>query len=291
MKPLTKGDLARGLRRLGLRPGMGLMVHSSLKSFGRTAEGAKTVVEALMEAVTEDGTILLPSFNHGAAFEKDAPGYYSPLETRCTNGAIPDYFWRRPDVLRTLNPTHAYAAWGRNARPLLKDHHRTLTMGPDSPLGRLWRDGGYCLLIGIDYGSSTFKHVTETTNKVSCLGPRTEAYPVRLSDGREVRGRTWGWREKNCPISEPARYVQAEMASRGLEITGEVGPSPCRLYKLDDYYRALTELLARGVDGHPPCSRCSNRPRSSPWTVESDWDSGSNRPLPDSEAWTYEDGL
>lgn len=303
MRSLTRDELARDFRELGLRAGMGVMVHSSLRSLGRTREGPKTVVEALMEALTEDGTLLMPSFNHGAAFEPgvqsgtDGAGrklpasasHYSPLETGCTNGAVPDYFWRRPDVLRTLNPTHAFAGWGRKARRYLKDHHRTVTMGPESPLGRLGRDGGHCLFIGTGYGSNSFKHVVEMTGGAPCIGVRTESYPVRLPDGREVRGRTWGWREKGCPISDPQRYAPEEMGRRGLELSGCVGAASCTLYKLDDFHRVLTELLSRGVDGHPPCGACPIRPRKSPWTVESDWDRETDRLMPDSEAWSYAD--
>lgn len=291
MRSLTREDLAGGFRELGLRAGMGVMVHSSLKSLGpgMVHEGPKTVVEALMEAVTKEGTLLMPSFNHGAAFERGAAGYYSPIGTGCTNGAVPDYFWRRPDVLRTLNPTHAFAGWGKNARRYLRDHHQTVTMGPESPLGRLWRDGGYCLLIGTDYRANTFKHVVEMTSKVPCLGVRTESYPVRLPGGREVRGRTWGWRERSCPVSDPDRYAREEMCKEGLEVKGRVGASSCVLFKLADFYRVLTDLLARGVDGHPPCGACSIRPRTSPWTVESDWDHQTDRLRPDSEAWSYSD--
>ena len=113
---VTKAGILAGLRALGVLPGCGLMVHSSLKSFGRVQGGAQAVVEALMEAVTEQGTLLMPSFNHRAPFEEGGAGVYDPLETPTSNGAIPDLFWRLPDVWRSLDPTHPFAAWGRHAR-------------------------------------------------------------------------------------------------------------------------------------------------------------------------------
>jgi len=287
-RTLGADELARGFRDLGVEAGMGLMVHVSLKSLGRTAGGPGTVVEALTDVLTERGTLMLPSFNHGAPLSPGGAGHYDPTETRCTNGAVPDHFWRRPGVLRSLNPSHPFAAWGAKARRYLKDHHRTVTMGPESPLGRLWRDGGYCLLIGVDYRPNTFKHVTEMTNKVPCLGVRTEACPVRLPGGRTVTGRTWGWRERDCTISEAAGYI---MEKRGLDRKGRVGEADCILFQLEDCYQVLSGLLAEGAGGHPPCKQCSTRPRRTPRTVESDWDSENDRLRPDSEAWSYEDGL
>ena len=67
-----------------------------------------------------------------------------------------------PDVLRSLAPTHAFAAWGKNARRYTQFHHRTLTMGPESPLGLLSKDGGYGMLLGVGYRTIA-RHVVETT--------------------------------------------------------------------------------------------------------------------------------
>jgi len=114
-EPLSRADIVSGLRRLGLPTRPGLMVHSSLKSFGRVAGGAMTVIDALMEVITPQGTLMAPSFNHGAIVEEGGAGYYHPLETPSTNGAIPDLFWRLPGVARSLDPTHPFAAWGQNA--------------------------------------------------------------------------------------------------------------------------------------------------------------------------------
>ena len=94
---VTGADIIAGLRELGLTRGAGVMVHSSLKSFGRVEGGARTVIAALMEVITPAGTLMMPSFNHGRAFEEGQPGYYDPRETPTSNGAIPDLFWRMPE--------------------------------------------------------------------------------------------------------------------------------------------------------------------------------------------------
>ena len=135
-------DLCHDFRSLGLHAGSGVMVHASLSSFGHVEGGARTVIDALMEVVTPEGTLMMPSFNHGAPFGPNGPGYYHPGETRTTNGAIADLFWRLPGVQRSLDPTHPTAAWGKNAQRYTRGHHRTLTMGPESPLGLLGAEGG-----------------------------------------------------------------------------------------------------------------------------------------------------
>jgi aminoglycoside 3-N-acetyltransferase len=215
--PLHQDDIARGLRALGVGvcAGMGLMVHSSLRSFGHVAGGALAVIEALMEVITAEGTLLLPTFNHDKPFRVNELVFFDPLTTPTVNGHIPDTFWRMPGVYRSLDPTHPFAAWGKQARRYIAGHQRTLTMDLQSPLGQLYTDGGYCLLLGVGYARNTFHHVVETTLAVPCLGRRTEAYPIQLPDGRQVAGRTRGWRSRPCPITDRGLY-EADMHARGI---------------------------------------------------------------------------
>ncbi|HEY3291909.1 MAG TPA: AAC(3) family N-acetyltransferase [Anaerolineae bacterium] len=284
---LTRTDIAAGLRALGIHAGMGLMVHSSLRSFGRVDGGAASVVAALMDVLTPEGTLLMPTFNHGEPFEPGGAGVFNPRSTRTLNGAIPDYFWRQPNVWRSLDPTHPFAAWGRHAQRYIVNHHKTLTMGPQSPLGLLHADGGSALLLGVWYGSNTFHHVVEMSLGAPCLGRRTEAYPIQLADdGRFVMGRTWGWRERACPITDRHRYG-ARMAERGYERTGLIGACAATLFSLRDCYEVVSEALRDGMDGYPPCTACPIQPRAVAETVVSDWDDERQCLMPGSVALTY----
>jgi len=279
---LTRQQIADGLRRLGLRAGQGVMVHSSLSSFGRVAGGPHTVIGALMEVLTERGTLLLPSFNHFAPWRPGGASLYDPAVTPTSNGAIPEAFRRMPGVWRSLNPSHPYAAWGADAERYTVRHHLTLTMGPESPLGMLWRDGGYCLFLGTGYRTNTFKHVVETTVGVPCLGLRTVGLDVRLPDGRMAKLRTWSFRARPCPIMDPNEYAEAEMDRRGLHMRGKIGQCTATFFKLSDCFEVLSGMLRSGYAGHPPCASCQTRPGTSPYEVESDWDRESGCLKPDS---------
>ncbi len=283
---LNRESIAVRLGELGLRAGAGVMVHSSLRSFGRVEGGAQTVVRALMDVLTPDGTLMMPSFNHGEPWEDDGPRVYDPLRTPTTNGAIPNAFWPMPEVQRSLDPTHPIAAWGRHAQRYTQFHHRTLTMGPASPLGLLLKDDGFVLLLGVDYTSNTFHHCVEMTVNAPCLGRRTEAYPVQLPDGWRVMGRTWGWRNASCPFTDENRYANV-MAARGLHRQMKIGDCTATLFKMRDCFDVVSELLRNGHDGFPSCAGCPIRPRVCEHTVESDWDEAAQTLKPDSLAWRY----
>lgn len=263
---VTRAALETGLNDLGLSAGDRVMVHSSLSSFGHVEGGAETVIAALVRVVGPGGTILMPSFNHGAPFREDGPGVFDPASTPTTNGAIPDRFRRMRDVERSLNPTHAFAAWGRDASEIVRGHHLGTTMGPGSPLHRLWRLGGRVLLLGVGFHANTFHHVAETVTGAPCLGRRMEAYPVRMPDGSIERLRTWGWRDGTCPITDETRYEQP-LRSTGTVRETRIGGATCTLVPMQECYEVISQLLADGLPPYPPCSGCPIRPRRVKWTV------------------------
>ena len=260
---VTKALLKQKFSELGIHTGMHLIVHSSLKSFGHVQGGADTVIDALMELLTPEGTLMMPSFNHNAVYNEG--GIWDAAHTPTTNGIIPDTFWRRQGVYRSINPTHAFAAWGKNAHRYTNDHQKTSALGPDSPLGRLMADGGYCLLLGVGYNRNTFHHHVESCLASPCLLPRGEVYPIRLADGTETTAHTWSWRGSRCPIDEPALYEE-RMAS--IDHKTQIGNATVTLYKLSEGYPIIERSLKEGMNGHSPCRECPIRPRVNQWSVE-----------------------
>jgi aminoglycoside 3-N-acetyltransferase len=259
---ITKNGIIVKLRELGLKSGDNIIAHSSLSSFGYVEGGADTVVDALTELLTAEGTLIMPSFNHGAAYENG--GIFDIKTTPTTNGAVAEAFRRRPGVMRSMNPTHSFAAWGKNAERYTAKHHLADSMGEDSPVGMLWKDGGYCLLLGVDYRANTFHHFVETNTGAPCISKRGEVYPVRFADGSEGSAHTWGWREKNCPITDGSRYADF---MKPYHRQTKIGGAVVTLYALAYGYKVIEKCLSEGINGFPPCSACSIRPRKTVWTV------------------------
>ncbi len=261
---MTEAEICDALERIGVRPGMGLVVHSSLRSLGWVDDGPAVVCRALMRALTPDGTLLMPTFNHGKPFEQGEAGFYDPETTPSVNGAITEAFRQLPGVHRSLNPTHPWSAWGKHAKRYLERHHATRTMGHDSPLGHLHADDGFCLLLGVGYRANTFHHVVETSVDAPCLGIRTVVHPVRIGD-KFREGHTWGFRNGDCPFNdavdddgEPA-YASRMQA---VEHTLPVGRGAWRFYRLQEGYPVIADWLLNGNDQFPGCTDCSIRPQA-----------------------------
>ena len=61
MKPITKNEIVNALHSVDLTKGHTVMVHTALSKMGYVCGGAQTVIEALIEVVGEDGTIMMPT--------------------------------------------------------------------------------------------------------------------------------------------------------------------------------------------------------------------------------------
>ena len=60
-EPITKKRLVHDLKAIGVVPGDTVVVHSSMSKIGWVIGNQTDIVEALMEAVTEKGTLVMPA--------------------------------------------------------------------------------------------------------------------------------------------------------------------------------------------------------------------------------------
>ena len=176
--PATRGSLARDLRRLGLFPGQVVLVHCSLSSLGWVAGGPVAVIQALMDVLTHEGTLMMPAhssdYSDPALWEnppvpeawwetiRQTMPLYDPKRTPTRGiGRVPELFRTWPDVLRSDHPQLSFSAWGKHARFLTAGHELAFALGESSPLARLYDLDGSVLLLGIGYDSNTSLHLAE----------------------------------------------------------------------------------------------------------------------------------
>ena len=177
-EPITRPRLMGDLARLGVRPGMILLVHSSLSSLGWVHGGAQTVVEALLTLLTDEGTLVMPT--HSGNYSDpanwsdppvalpwrqmiyDAMPAFNPATTPSYHvGAIPEYFRTVPGTLRSNHPQVSFAARGRRAYEITAEHSLAYGLGEQSPLARVYELGGWVLLLGVGYNNNSSFHLAE----------------------------------------------------------------------------------------------------------------------------------
>jgi aminoglycoside 3-N-acetyltransferase len=185
--PLTVASLTGHLRAWGLEEGQTVMVHLAMSKLGWIAGGAEAVILALLAAVGDTGTIMMPTnssnntdpceWQHPPVPEawwqtiRDHTPAYNPLTTPTRGmGVVPELFRTWPGALRSAHPAFSLAALGPHAGYLVADHALDEDTGDRSPLGKLYEIDGHVLLLGVDHSNNTSLHLAEF--RANCPGKR-----------------------------------------------------------------------------------------------------------------------
>jgi len=207
----------------------------------------------MLEVVGPRGTVMMPTFSHGAA------RVFNPLATPGKSGAVTEAFWRRPEAVRSVHPTHPVAAIGPRAVEWCAGHTEAGVWGEDSPIGRLVRGGGFILCIGVGHGSSTARHLAEVAAG-KCIDQFAGRGRVVDADGRVREVPSLAWRDGKCPVS-PAKLEEA-LERRGLRRKGTIGGAEATLVLGRDLYKLRRQHLRRA------CPGCSVRPENAAKTAK-----------------------
>lgn len=162
---------------------MTIIVHSSLKSLGWVLGGASTVIDALQDTVTSEGTIVMPTQTTNLTTPEywcnppipknwldevltEFPCFDKEKTPSYRMGAIAELFRTYPNVLRSNHPFYSFAAWGKKASYIITDHSLTYGLGNNSPLGKIYTLNGYILLLGVDHDHNTSMHLGEYRSNI-----------------------------------------------------------------------------------------------------------------------------
>lgn len=179
---LTKRDLINDFKNIGIKKGMTLLVHSSLRNIGVVCGGPSVVIEALIETVTYNGNIIMPTHsgdnsnpeewenppvpnNWIKIIKENMPPYIPEITPTRGMGAIVECFRNYPGVVRSNHPVLSFAAWGKDKYLIIDNHKLDCSLGIESPLQKVYHLGGYVLLLGVDYINNTSFHLSEYLSK------------------------------------------------------------------------------------------------------------------------------
>ncbi|MDP5274289.1 aminoglycoside N(3)-acetyltransferase [Chengkuizengella axinellae] len=241
--------------KLGLKDGMTVIVHSSLSSIGWVSGGPVAVVQALMDVVTENGTIIMPTHSPNlsdpsywenppvpkewwAVIRDTMPAFDPQITPTWYMGKIVEAFRTFPNVVRSYHPMYSFAAWGKNAENITKEHSLNDGLGEKSPLARVYDLNGDVLLLGVDYENNTSFHLSE--NRVPILARETQGAPIIENDQR-------GWKTFSHidMDSDCFNDIGIDFEKDHHVNVGEIGQANAKLFKQKECVDFAEKWLAK----------------------------------------------
>jgi aminopeptidase-like protein/aminoglycoside N3'-acetyltransferase len=158
---ITKSYLMDEFRALGLTAGDTVFVHSAYSSLGKAPGGVdggpRTVIDALLEVIGPQGTLIMPTFNYD--FLRGIP--WDIRTTPSQMGMLTELVRADARAKRMFHPIYSMAAIGRHADELAV--HRSNDCFGETTIFTKFREwDAKILIIGLAYSKSiTFLHHCE----------------------------------------------------------------------------------------------------------------------------------
>jgi aminoglycoside 3-N-acetyltransferase len=231
---MDKNYIKEELVRCGLRNGDKVLLHSSLSSMGHVEGGAEAVVDAFLDVLGPEGTLVVPVF--GAL------------------GILTDNVKNRPEAVISDCPKGTVAAIGADAEFICKDHWKAETAhGHGTPYLKLAELGGYICLLGVDQDRNTTLHSVEALLELPYLNTTTGI--VETPDGPIEKS----WKYYPGPHRD---FIGLDCLLResGIMQVSKIGNAVVRLMRSQDMIDLLLEV---GKDDpafclceNPACADC-----------------------------------
>ena len=176
---ITKADIFEFLKSAGIKHSDKVTIHCSLRSIGKTENGADGLIDAFCEYLSE-GLFIVPAHTWESV-GREHP-FYDVRTTEPCIGTLAKVAAFRPDGVRSLHPTHSVAVFGRNAAEYVKGEEKSASPAPvGGCLSRLYEENGKVLLVGVGHDKNTYLHAVDERLKIpDRLNP--DAFEITIKD-------------------------------------------------------------------------------------------------------------
>jgi len=241
LRPNTTSSLIHDFEALGIKPGLVVLMHSALSKIGWTVGGPVAVIRALTKILTSEGTLVMPTFSGDNTepsywenppvpeswwdtIRNEMPPYNPEITPTRGVGIIPENFRKWPNVIRSNHPTSSFAAWGKHAEFITKNHELIADLGEDSPLARIYELNGKILLLGVSHENNSSLHLAEYRSDFPGKHYRLNRSAIRIDNERK-----WiEWKELNLNSGD-FEQLGTDFESKINYIPGKIGLAEARL--------------------------------------------------------------
>ncbi len=231
-KTYTKEEIKEQLAKMKIPQDKVVLVHSALRLVGFVEGGAQGLLDAMIDYCTAEGGLLCIPTHTWMNLKKDITLDVTDSETSL--GAFSTVAILDKRGIRSKNPTHSMVVFGDRdrAEEFVKDE-LDIDSGthPNSCYGKIYRDCGFILLVGVAHNRNTYLHcVEEMIGMENRLAKEPNSVVVKTERGEIIKGKIRP-HKTDFTSDVSLRFVKYETAFRyhGAIVDGFVGNAPTQL--------------------------------------------------------------
>jgi aminoglycoside 3-N-acetyltransferase len=253
---VTRSSLAADLRRLGVREGGVVMVHTRMSALGHVVAAAEGVVRGILDALGPEGTVMAYAGwedhvyglddrpeEHRAGYAAEPPVFDLLIsEAARENGRIPERLRTWPGAERSDHPEASTVAVGPRAAWLCGEHPADDGYGARSPLARLVEADGQVLMLGAPLETITLLHHAEAIARVP--DKRMVTYRIVLASGEEreytdieTSEGAFDYASLDLPVDDEFEFIGGEALAAGIGVRGPTGDGESVLFPAPELLR------------------------------------------------------
>lgn len=168
IKKYTTEDIKNSLKKIGIRKGDSIFIHSNLGYLG-LLDGCKNANElcreflnVVTEVLGEEGTLIVPTFSYSFCHGE----VYNPYKTETKCGILSTYIRKKYPENRSLDPNFSICGIGK-----LMETYKNCNIHESFGNGSFWelflKYNGKIVFISLDAGWATLIHYIERCNNVN----------------------------------------------------------------------------------------------------------------------------
>lgn len=233
---ITREQISQDLKEMGLDKGDTVAVALSLKSIGFVEGGPNTFIDAVLDVIGSDGTIMMNTFTSFFPLGGVDPQYvFDNTSSIPYTGKVPIALMHRKNSIRSRHPTCSVASLGRHAGYLTREHDEKAS--PYLPYSKIAEIGGKYLAIGIENNLVAIRHEAQRIAGVS-MAPILVA--VQYSN---KNGKTGLFIGEHPPCEKNLHKLVPELDKRGILTRGKIGEATAILAQAKELLEDMTNML------------------------------------------------
>jgi aminoglycoside 3-N-acetyltransferase len=235
--PVTKKQIIADLRMIGLKRGDHVAVTLSLRSIGFVIGGPNTLIDAVLDVVGPEGTIMMNTFTknfRASAIPKDY--VFDRSTTIPYTGLVPTVIIKRKGAVRSRHPTCSVTAIGKLSEYLTMDHDEKAN--DLLPYKKLAEIGGKYLAIGLGNRLVAIRH--EAQRRAGYFDSLPAACGVRY---KNAEGETKLFIRNRLPCTRNLHKIVPRIEHESLIKRGKIGNAPSIFAPADKLIEALSTIL------------------------------------------------